>query len=198
MRESTVERKGFPAWIGVACALAIIATLVVGCCMCVPISCDAWPFADAWLDADCDGLRGEDEEPLAGVCIWSPRSPDGPPFDPEYCTWDHGRTNDEGQWHGDLVSGCFTPYYIVAEPPRGFQPTTDTIVDSDMYAQFGFAPEGACPQRSIVTPESLVIQQRILLLIKGLVGGAVVAAFVFFYRKCRRGAVAGQDAPPAK
>lgn len=161
------------------------------------MSCDAWPFANAWVDANCDGLRGEDEEPLEGVCIWSPRSPDGPPFDPEYCTWDHGRTSAEGQWQGDLVAGCGIPYFIVAQTPPGFEPTTDTAVGKSMYAEFGFACEGTCPQVSVVTPEKMAgeltaEQQRNRRLTWGLflgLGLAVVAS-ALAYREFRSDSLA--------
>jgi len=57
---------------GAAGLLLVLAVLCVGCCCpCAPMSCDAWRFAGAWVDADCDGQRDEDEEPVEGVCIWS-------------------------------------------------------------------------------------------------------------------------------
>ena len=167
-------------------ALLALGALSAGCfCPCFPVFCDAWPFADAWVDADCDGLRGDDEEPLEGVCIWSPRSPGGPPFDPEYCTWDHGRTNEEGRWQGDLVAGCGTPYYIVAQTPSGFEPTTDTAVGDSMYAEFGFAPEGTCPPHSFVTPARMATQQRNRTFGWALFWGAGLLLFVAGYRKHR-------------
>lgn len=167
-------------------ALLLLTGLSVGClCPCFPISCDAWPFADVWVDADCDGERDHDEAPLQGVCVWSPRRPDGPPWSPEYCTWRHGQTNDEGRWQGDLVSGCFTPYYIVAQTPPGFQPTTDTVVAQEMYAEFGFAPEGTCPERSVVTPEESVREHGNRRLAWGLGGVTAVALSVLAYRKYR-------------
>jgi len=180
--------------------LAAMASILGGCfCPCFPVSCDAWPFADAWVDENCDGLRGDDEEPLPGVCVWSPRSPADPPFDPEYCTWDHGRTNEEGHWQGDLVAGCFSPYFIVAQTPVGFEPTTDTAVDGSMESEFGFAHEGTCPQVSVVTPEEMAAeltaeQQRNRCLAWGLFLGLGLALFVLAYRWPRS---ESQHSPPA-
>lgn len=148
--------KRVARWIGSVSVLTIVATMSVGCfCPCVPVFCDSWPFADAWVDTDCDGHRDRDEEPLPGVCVRSPTwLPDRPPS-LEYCARDYSRTDEEGSWSGGIISGCFVDYYIVARTPEGFEPTTDTIVDNSMYGAFGFAPEGTCPQRSIATPESL-------------------------------------------
>ena len=173
------QAKNLVTCVGAVLALTILGAFCTGC------FCDAWPFADAWVDENCDGLRGDDEEPLPGVCVWSPRSPADPPFDPAYCTWGHGRTNEEGRWQGDLVAGCGTPYVIVAQAPDGFEPTTDTAVDDSMYAEFGFAREGSCPQISVVTPEKMASQQSNRLLGWVLFGAVALALFVLAYRKHR-------------
>jgi hypothetical protein len=177
-------------------ALVLLTGLSVGClCPCCFISCEAMPFADAWVDADCDGERDYDEAPLQGVCVWAPRRPDGPPWSPEYCTWDNRRTDDEGLWGAGLVSGCFTPYYIVAQTPPGFRPTTDTVVAQEWYAEFGFAPEGTCPERSVVTPEKLARQQANRGLALRLGGVAAVALSVLAYRKYRS-TTRSRESPP--
>ena len=177
--------------------LTVLALTILGG-SCVGCFCDAWPFADAWVDEDCDGLRDENEEPLPGVCIWSPRSPGDPPFDPEYCTWDHGRTDEEGRWRGDLVAGCGIPYFIVAQIPVGFEPTTDTAVGKSMDAEFGFAREGTCPQVSVVTPEEMAAEmiadeRRNRCLAWGLLLGVGLAPFVLAYRKHRRDSLSRQQ-----
>jgi len=172
--------------VGAAGLLLVLAVLCVGCCCSwVPMFCDAWPFADAWVDADCDGQRDEGEEPLEGVCIWSPESPNGPPYDREHCTWDHGRTNEEGRWQGGLISGCNSPYYIVALAPRGFDPTTDTVVGQTI-AEFGFAPEGSCPPLPITTPEELALRGRNRLPMWGVGVAAAILLLALGYRKHRR------------
>lgn len=52
----TVQRKWLASRTGTIAALMLIAALTVGClCPCLPISCDAWLYADAWVDGDCDG-----------------------------------------------------------------------------------------------------------------------------------------------
>lgn len=189
--KAAAQSKRSPRRASTLGALVVIAVLCTGGC-----SCDAWPYAYVWVDADCDGEPDDGEPPLQGVCVWSPRRPDGPPGSPEYCTWDRGRTNDEGLWGAGLVSGCFTPYYIVAQTPPGFRPTTDTVVAQEMYAEFGFAPEGTCPERSVATPERLARQQANRRLARGLGGVTAVALSVPAYRKYRS-TTRPRESPPA-
>lgn len=52
----TVQRKWLASRTGTIAALMLIAALTVGClCPCLPISCDAWLYADVWVDGGCDG-----------------------------------------------------------------------------------------------------------------------------------------------
>lgn len=193
MSKPALERSRRIHWIGVLGALIIVATLSAGC------FCDSWPFADAWVDTDCDGHRDRDEEPLPGVCVRSPTwLPEGPPS-LEYCAHHFNRTDEEGSWFGGTISGCATDYYIVARTPEGFEPTTDTIVDNSMYAAFGFAPEGTCPQRSIATPESLTALRLAHTQRKAMLVGFGVAVLIGLIlvgvklRARRRGSVQGDD-----
>lgn len=142
------------------CALTVVAVLGAGCfCPGGTVICDSWPFADAWVDADCDGRRDGDEEGLPGVCVWSTFRPYEAPPSLEYCAHDHSTTDGKGSWRGGPVSGCWANYYIVAGAPPGFEPTTDTVVGGSMSADFGFAPEGACPGRSVLTPSDLAARR---------------------------------------
>ena len=54
-----------------------------------------------------------------------------------------------------------------------------------MYAEFGFAREGSCPQISVVTPEKMASQQSNRLLGWVLFGAVALALFVLAYRKHR-------------
>ena len=78
----------------------------------------------------------------------------------------------------------------------GFEPTTDTAVGKSMYAEFGFAREGTCPQISVVTPEDMAAEQRDRCpgWGWGLFLGVGLALFVLAYRKHRS---ESQHSPPA-
>jgi hypothetical protein len=54
-----------------------------------------------------------------------------------------------------------------------------------MYAEFGFAREGACRQLSVVTPEKTATQQSGRRLGWGLFCAVGLALFVLAYRKHR-------------
>jgi hypothetical protein len=169
------EKSSSRRLVGSLVALALTAVTCAGCfCPWGPVICDSWPIAETFVDADCDGLRGDDEEPLPGVCVWSPTLPRETPPYAEYCAEGSGRTNEEGVWYDGPISGCATEYYIVALTPAGYEPTSDTIVGDSMYAEFGFAPEGTCPQRSIVTAADLAAERRARLRRNTNLIGAVV------------------------
>lgn len=84
---------------------------------------DGGAYVSTWVDENANGVRDENELPLAHVCVWSGYRPDSQIED---CSFrDHHVTNENGQWGEFLTGSSCDTIYIFAVAPDGYQPTTN-------------------------------------------------------------------------
>jgi hypothetical protein len=100
--------------------------------------------ATTWFDANSNGTKEADEEPLQGVCLWvNDQNPDlvVDIHDRPVCSDGRDHTDRNGYWTSDFFS-CSSEIYVSAKSPAGFKSTTIPIVllnNEDI--SFGFTSE---------------------------------------------------------
>ncbi|MGB3906717.1 MAG: hypothetical protein WBB22_17565 [Anaerolineae bacterium] len=172
-------------------ALISVALSLVGCLLAGCIMYDALVTGIAWEDANCDGVQGSGEAALRGVCVWSSTDPAAPGPSTLECADERLQTNAQGRIDAGFYAGrrC-SEILVVARVPDGYQPTTDIAVN-DCWAEFGFAPRGACPERPIVTQSDLVARQARRQLVSNLTwflvlpAAALIVGVLFLKRQVR-------------
>jgi hypothetical protein len=168
-------------------ALAVTAFILSGCG-------DAAGGGVAWEDLNCDGVKGPDEPPLAGVCMWASTYASAPTPSGEDCAGEYLHTDSEGMGGGYFYSGIScNDVFVFAQAPEGFDSTTDTVANQACWNEFGFAPEGTCPPHRSVTALELVGRERCRCLawVVGVPG--VLALLALGYRRFRRDTLARQE-----
>lgn len=120
---------------------------------------DALASIETYIDKNADGIKDEDELPLAEVCVgqWpylGYNFPLGERIGSE-CLNPYDSTDPKGRW-GEFKPGSkCTDLILYAVVPEGYQPTTDLVVN-DCYAHFGFISAGSIPQKNVLTLKDLL------------------------------------------
>ncbi|MEP7136281.1 MAG: hypothetical protein ABI904_15240 [Chloroflexota bacterium] len=109
---------------------------------------DGGAYVSAWLDKNANGVREDNEPPLANVCVWYGYRPDSVIADCKFS--DHQVTDKNGQWGEFLAGADCDMIYIFANPPSGYRPTTD-LASKGCDAGFGFIQENVQVTQKVQT-----------------------------------------------
>lgn len=125
-----------------------------------------------WLDENANGLREENEPPLANVCVWSGYRSDSQIED---CIFEGYRVTDtNGEWGEFLAGSACDEVYIFAASPDGYRPTTD-LARKGCRADFGFVQENVKVSRKVLTIDEFA-QREIR---KAWIRNVTVGLFIF-------------------
>ncbi len=133
---------------------------------------DGGAYVLTWLDENANGLREENEPPLANVCVWFRYRPES---QIENCEYEgYRRTDDNGKWGEFLAGSQCDEIYIFAAAPDGFQPTTD-LAYRGCDADFGFVKESVKISRKVFTIDEFTRRE----ITKVWIRNGIVGLFVF-------------------
>lgn len=141
---------------------------------------DGGAYVSAWVDKNADGLREENEPPLANVCVWYGYRPDSQIED---CGFEGDRVTDKnGEWGEFLAGTSCDNIYIFAAVPAGYQPTTD-LAKKGCFASFGFVEEGVAVSHNVLTIDEFAQKENARIWIQNIIAGLFVLTIAFLGTK---------------
>jgi hypothetical protein len=132
----------------------------------------------AWYDRNANGIREDGEVPFPGVCIWTGYRPDidHPNLVDPCVSYANDVTDEQGQWGRYLPGGSCENYYVFAQAPDGYQPTTD-LATNGCSAEFGFE---ATVSHKVLSIDEFTRRKATILWVTRIALGLFIVAFAGF------------------
>jgi hypothetical protein len=126
-------------------------------------SLDSGAFIETYVDLNANGIKDENEPPLAHVCVWGGEiysNQSAGDLIARVCSNSYNYTDSKGQWNTFFAGSNGKDIILFAVAPQGFQPTTNLAINNPQ-AKFGFIPAGSVPPIKVRTLKE-VIDNKIL------------------------------------